>query len=60
MQHSIPVHTISFNCNDSEANQFMYDLARATGGRYHAYSEGGIDADDQPEPFEVNTLDGSH
>jgi len=38
----------------------MYDLARATGGRYHAYSEGGIDADDQPEPFEVNTLDRSH
>ena len=54
MQHSVPVHTISFNCNDSEANRFLSDLARATGGRYHYFSEKGMDLDGQPESWEVN------
>lgn len=30
----IPVHTISFNCADSNANAFLAQLARNTGGRY--------------------------
>ena len=54
MQHSVPVHTISFNCNDSEANRFLSDLARATGGRYHYFSEKGMDLEGQPESWEVN------
>lgn len=36
---SIPIHTIAFNCNDSEANCFLTKLAALTGGRYHYYSD---------------------
>ncbi|XP_066919600.1 von Willebrand factor A domain-containing protein 3B-like [Clytia hemisphaerica] len=35
----IPIHTISFNCTDTEANQFLFDLSQKTKGRYHCYSE---------------------
>uniref|UniRef100_A0A1X7TED8 Uncharacterized protein n=1 Tax=Amphimedon queenslandica TaxID=400682 RepID=A0A1X7TED8_AMPQE len=35
----IPIHSISFNCADSKANQFLFRLASVTGGRYHYYSE---------------------
>ncbi|KAJ8319389.1 hypothetical protein KUTeg_004480 [Tegillarca granosa] len=31
----IPVNTISFNCSDSTANNFLRLLATETGGRYH-------------------------
>ncbi|EDV24931.1 uncharacterized protein TRIADDRAFT_56355 [Trichoplax adhaerens] len=34
----IPVHTISFNCNDSDANEFLSKLAYETGGRFHYYT----------------------
>lgn len=33
--HHIPITTISFNCSDSVANNFLKRLARETGGRYH-------------------------
>jgi len=49
----VPVHTISFNCADKEANEFLYKLAKDTGGRYHYYNEDGILLDG-PEPWEVN------
>lgn len=52
MHHTVPVHAISFNCNDKEANEFLFDLAKATGGRYHYFSEKGKDLD-QPESWEV-------
>lgn len=55
MQHSVPVHTISFNCNDADANHFLYDLARATGGRYHYFSEKGEDVEG-PESFESEDI----
>ena len=29
----VPIHTISFNCADTEANQFLCQLAAETGGR---------------------------
>ena len=29
----LPLHTISFNCADSQANQFLAQLASTTGGR---------------------------
>lgn len=48
----VPIHTISFNCSDREANQFLCDLARESGGRFHYYSEHGIQIDG-PEPWEV-------
>ena len=52
----VPVHTISFNCYDSEANQFLADLARVTNGRFHAFSSSGdiiVDPySDEPEPWE--------
>ncbi|CAD5114251.1 DgyrCDS3392 [Dimorphilus gyrociliatus] len=51
----VPVHSISFNCADKEANQFLYDLARATGGRFHYYSENGIDIDG-PQPWESEDI----
>nr|XP_015219502.1 PREDICTED: von Willebrand factor A domain-containing protein 3B isoform X2 [Lepisosteus oculatus] len=33
----VPVHTISFNCDDLEANRFLHELSRETGGRFHCY-----------------------
>ncbi|XP_071086987.1 von Willebrand factor A domain-containing protein 3B-like [Haliotis cracherodii] len=51
MKHRVPIHTISFNCNDTEANRFLYELARTTTGRYHYFSEKGVDLD-QPEAWE--------
>ena len=50
---NVPVHTISFNCADREANEFLCQLAKDTGGRFHYYSENGVDPDG-PEPWEVN------
>ncbi len=38
----IPIHTISFNCTDREANLFLSQLAETTGGRYHCFSESGF------------------
>ena len=29
----VPIHAISFNCADTEANQFLCQLAAETGGR---------------------------
>lgn len=54
MHPRIPVHTISFNCSDREANQFLHDLARDTGGRFHYWSETGT-ALDGPAPWQVGT-----
>lgn len=36
---SIPIHPISFNCHDDEANQFLCTLAARTGGRYHQFND---------------------
>ncbi len=36
----IPIHTIAFNCQDQNANQFLFDLAKHTGGRFHAFNYG--------------------
>jgi hypothetical protein len=36
----IPIHTIAFNCQDQNANQFLFDLAKITGGRFHAFNYG--------------------
>ena len=36
----VPIHTIAFNCQDQSANQFLYDLAKQTGGRFHAFKYG--------------------
>uniref|UniRef100_A0A8D2MT37 VWFA domain-containing protein n=1 Tax=Zonotrichia albicollis TaxID=44394 RepID=A0A8D2MT37_ZONAL len=34
----IPIHTVSFNCDDIEANTFLYDLSTTTQGRFHYYN----------------------
>ncbi|NXP91403.1 VWA3B protein, partial [Passerina amoena] len=34
----IPIHTVSFNCDDIEANKFLYDLSTKTEGRFHYYN----------------------
>ncbi|XP_041356704.1 von Willebrand factor A domain-containing protein 3B-like isoform X3 [Gigantopelta aegis] len=59
MRNKVPIHAISFNCNDIEANRFLFELARVTGGRYHSYSEDGDDnepTDDQPETYESEDI----
>ncbi|KAL2089979.1 hypothetical protein ACEWY4_014667 [Coilia grayii] len=33
----VPVHTISFNCDDQEANSFLQELSMKTGGRFCRY-----------------------
>lgn len=51
----IPIHTISFNCNDSEANKFLGKLAEETNGRYHYFNESGWNADPHgPIPYQVS------
>nr|XP_039272786.1 von Willebrand factor A domain-containing protein 3B-like isoform X1 [Styela clava] len=51
LRKPVPIHTISFNCNDAEANQFLHQLALDTGGRYHCYTtHGGLPHG--PIPFE--------
>ncbi|CAF4057996.1 unnamed protein product [Adineta steineri] len=39
-RQTVPVHTIAFNCQDQTANQFLFDLAKQTGGRFHAFQYG--------------------
>uniref|UniRef100_H2ZCD6 VWFA domain-containing protein n=1 Tax=Ciona savignyi TaxID=51511 RepID=H2ZCD6_CIOSA len=53
LQHPVPIHTIAFNCNDVEANKFLFQLSSDTGGRYHNFSTNGM-VSDGPPPFEVN------
>uniref|UniRef100_A0A8C4SYV4 VWFA domain-containing protein n=1 Tax=Erpetoichthys calabaricus TaxID=27687 RepID=A0A8C4SYV4_ERPCA len=38
LRPEVPIHTISFNCDDLDANTFLYEMSQATGGRYHCYS----------------------
>ncbi|XP_064358080.1 von Willebrand factor A domain-containing protein 3B isoform X2 [Dromaius novaehollandiae] len=38
LHHKIPIHTVSFNCDDTEANKFLHELATKTGGRFHYYN----------------------
>ncbi|XP_014815694.1 PREDICTED: von Willebrand factor A domain-containing protein 3B [Calidris pugnax] len=35
---NIPIHTVSFNCDDTEANKFLYKLSTEAGGRFHYYN----------------------
>ena len=53
MHPKVPIHTISFNCSDREANQFLCDLAKESGGRFHYWSENGVDGSG-PAPWEVS------
>jgi len=39
----IPIHTISFNCTDREANLFLSELAEVSGGRYQCFKEAGFE-----------------
>lgn len=39
VKETLPIHTISFNCTDPEANQFLFELSQKTNGRYHCFSE---------------------
>nr|XP_030133827.3 von Willebrand factor A domain-containing protein 3B [Taeniopygia guttata]XP_030133838.3 von Willebrand factor A domain-containing protein 3B [Taeniopygia guttata] len=34
----IPIHTVSFNYDDIEANKFLYELSTKTEGRFHYYN----------------------
>ncbi|KAM7066700.1 LOW QUALITY PROTEIN: von Willebrand factor A domain-containing protein 3B [Acridotheres tristis] len=34
----IPIHTISFSCDDIEANKFLYELSTITEGQFHYYN----------------------
>ncbi|XP_074651656.1 von Willebrand factor A domain-containing protein 3B-like [Tubulanus polymorphus] len=55
LKKSVPIHTISFNCADAEANKFLCQLAKDTNGRYHYYSEHGEDPEG-PEPWESEDI----
>ncbi|XP_009977126.1 PREDICTED: von Willebrand factor A domain-containing protein 3B [Tauraco erythrolophus] len=41
----IPIHTVSFNCDDLEANKFLYELSTKTEGRFHYYNIYSTDPD---------------
>ncbi|XP_006137480.3 von Willebrand factor A domain-containing protein 3B isoform X1 [Pelodiscus sinensis] len=49
LHQKIPIHTISFNCDDTEANKFLNELSTETGGRFHYYNIYMTDPD-APEP----------
>ncbi|CAF1024066.1 unnamed protein product, partial [Didymodactylos carnosus] len=56
-RHSIPVHTIAFNCQDLDANQFLYNLSKQTGGRFHAFNYGFINHSiELPESEDISLL----
>ena len=57
MHPKVPIHTISFNCSDREANQFLCDLAKESGGRFHYWSENGVGGSG-PAPWEVSQSNG--
>ncbi|XP_076215216.1 von Willebrand factor A domain-containing protein 3B [Aptenodytes patagonicus] len=38
LHRKIPIHTVSFNCDDMEANKFLYQLSTETEGRFHYYN----------------------
>lgn len=52
LQQRTPIHTISFNCNDSEANNFLSTLAADSRGRYHYYSDDTSYLPEGPVPYE--------
>ncbi|XP_041913591.1 von Willebrand factor A domain-containing protein 3B-like isoform X2 [Alosa sapidissima] len=33
----VPIHTISFNCDDHKVNSFLHELSQQTGGRFLSY-----------------------
>ncbi|CAF1389296.1 unnamed protein product [Adineta ricciae] len=39
-RQKVPIHTIAFNCQDQIANQFLIDLSKQTGGRFHSFNYG--------------------
>ncbi|NWU66865.1 VWA3B protein, partial [Pterocles burchelli] len=45
VHRKIPIHTVSFNCDDTEANKFLYKLSTETGGRFHYYNIYSTDRD---------------
>uniref|UniRef100_A0A8C3RJ88 VWFA domain-containing protein n=1 Tax=Chelydra serpentina TaxID=8475 RepID=A0A8C3RJ88_CHESE len=50
LRHKVPIHTISFNCDDTEANKFLHELSTETGGRFHYYNIYVTDPE-APEPI---------
>ncbi|XP_067145805.1 von Willebrand factor A domain-containing protein 3B [Apteryx mantelli] len=56
LHHRIPIHTVSFNCDDTEANKFLHELATETGGRFHYYNIYLTD----PEAAEVTVSEDIH
>ncbi|XP_064412974.1 von Willebrand factor A domain-containing protein 3B [Latimeria chalumnae] len=50
LREPVLVHTISFNCDDIEANKFLHELSKETGGRFHCYGTDGKESDG-PQPF---------
>ncbi|XP_071602373.1 von Willebrand factor A domain-containing protein 3B isoform X4 [Heliangelus exortis] len=38
LHRKIPIHSVSFNCDDIEANKFLYELSTETEGRFRYYN----------------------
>ncbi|CAF1294902.1 unnamed protein product [Adineta ricciae] len=57
-RQTVPIHTIAFNCQDQDANQFLYNLSKQTGGRFHAFQYGleKQPSVELPESEDVGTL----
>ncbi|CAF4428138.1 unnamed protein product, partial [Rotaria magnacalcarata] len=57
-RQTLPIHTIAFNCQDQTANQFLFDLAKQTGGRFHAFNYGDENESsiEIPESEDINYL----
>uniref|UniRef100_A0A3Q0KL76 VWFA domain-containing protein n=1 Tax=Schistosoma mansoni TaxID=6183 RepID=A0A3Q0KL76_SCHMA len=62
LNNRVPIHTISFNCNDPEANEFLIRLAQESGGRFHYYNEfpNNVDKPKQWESEDVRLLENEY
>ena len=55
LNNRIPIHTVSFNCSDPEANEFLLELSQQSGGRFHYFSEIPNDPN-APKSWEVSAF----
>ncbi|XP_046854173.1 von Willebrand factor A domain-containing protein 3B-like isoform X2 [Xenia sp. Carnegie-2017] len=55
LRDPIPIHTISFNCSDETANEFLRKLSEQTRARFHYFSED-EDAEDCVKTYESEDI----
>ncbi|KAL5264641.1 hypothetical protein ACHWQZ_G005654 [Mnemiopsis leidyi] len=52
----VPIHTISFNCDDRSANEFLCSLAQETAARFHVVRSDKTVEYNGPDPYESTDI----